>query len=53
MKKIICIYKVGVLNVILDNPTQAPDEGLQDDDNLTEHLLSVIFVQQYNLKKGL
>ena len=46
-------YKVGVLNVNIDTPTQAPDEGLQDDDNLTEHLLGVILVQQYNLKKGL
>ena len=24
-----------------------------DDDSLTEHLLGVILVQQYNLKKGL
>ena len=46
-------YKVGVLNVNLDTPTQAPDEGWQDDDNLTEHLLGVILVQKYNLKKGL
>ena len=38
-------YKVGVLNVNLDTPTQAPDEGWQDDDNLTEHLLRVILVQ--------
>ena len=45
--------KVVVLNVNLDTPTQAPDEGWQDDDNLTEHLLGVILVQQYNLKKGL
>ena len=53
MKKIICLYKVGVLNVNLDTPTQAPDEGWQDDDNLTEHFMGVILVQQYNLKKGL
>ena len=46
-------YKVGVLNVKLDTPTQAPDEGQQDDDNSTEHFLGVILVQQYNLKKGL
>ena len=44
-------YKVGVLNVNLDTPTQAPDEGWQDDDNLTENLMGVILVQQYNLKK--
>ena len=46
-------YKLGVLNVNLDTPTQAPDEGWQDDDNLTEHLLGLILVQQYNLKKEL
>ena len=46
-------YKVGVLNVNLDTPNRAPDEGWQDDDNLTEHFLGVILVQQYNLKKGL
>ena len=28
-------YKVGVLNANLDTSTQAPDEGWQDDDNLT------------------
>ena len=44
---------MGVLNVNLDTPTQAPDEGWQDDDNLTKHFLGVILVQQYNLKKGL
>ena len=38
-------YKVGLLNLNLDTPTQAPDEGWQDDDNLTEHLLRVILVQ--------
>ena len=46
-------YKVGVLNVNIDTPTQAPDEGWQDDDNLTKHLIGVILVQQYNLKKRL
>ena len=46
-------YKVGVLNVNLDTPTQAPYEGWKDDDNLTEQFLGVILVQQYNLKKGL
>ena len=30
-----------------------PDEGWEDEDTLTEHLLGVILVQQYNLKKGL
>ena len=44
---------MGVLNVNLDTPTQAPYEGWQDDDNLTEHFLGVISVPQYNLKKGL
>ena len=39
-------YKVGVLNVNLDTPAQAPDEGWQDDDNLIEHFLGVILVQQ-------
>ena len=37
----------------LDTQMQAPDEGWEDDDTLTEHLLGVILVQQYNLKKGL
>ena len=37
----------------IDTPTQAPDEGWQDDDNLTENFMGVILVQQYNLKKGL
>ena len=46
-------YKVGVLNVNLDTPTQAPYEGWQDDDNLIDRLLGVILVQRYNLKKGL
>ena len=46
-------YKVGILNVNLDTPTKAPDEGWQDDDNFIEHLMGVILVQQYNLKKGL
>ena len=46
-------YKVGVLNVNIDTPTQAPDEGWQDDDNLTDHFLGVVLFQQYNLKKGL
>ena len=44
---------MGILNVNLDNPTQAPDEGWQDGDNLTDHFLGVILVQKYNLKKGL
>ena len=46
-------YKVGVLNANLDTPTQALDEGWQDDNNLTEHFLGAILVQQYNMKKGL
>ena len=46
-------YKVGLLNVNFDTPTQAPDEGWKDYDNLTEHILGVILVQQYNLKKVL
>ena len=46
-------YKMGVINLNLDTPTQAPNEGWKDDDTLTEHLLGVILVQQYNLKKGL
>ena len=53
MKKIIFLYKVGVLNVNLDTPIQAPNEGWQDDYNLKEHFLGVILVQQYNLKKVL
>ena len=44
---------MGVLNVNIDTPNQTPDEGWQDDDNLTEHLLGLILVQQYYLKKGL
>ena len=43
-------YKVGVLNANLDTPTQALDEGWQDDNNLTEHFLGLILVQQYNMK---
>ena len=46
-------YKAGELNVNIDTPTQAPYEGWQDGDNLTEHFLGVILVQQYILKKGL
>ena len=46
-------YKVGVLNVNIDTPTQAPDEGWQYYDKLKEHLLDVILVQKYNLKKVL
>ena len=41
------------MNVNLDTPTQAPDEGWQDYYNLKENFLGVILVQQYNLKKGL
>eukprot|EP00957_Ditylum_brightwellii_P036209 2743355-Ditylum_brightwellii.AAC.1 len=39
----------------MDTPVQVqtPEEDWQDDDCLTEHLLGVILVQQYNLKKGL
>ena len=48
-------YKMGVINLNMDTPVQvqAPDEGWEDDDSLMEHLLGVILVQQYNLKKGL
>ena len=46
---------MGVVNLNIDTPVQvqAPDEGWADDDSLTEHLLGVILVQQYNLKKEL
>ena len=48
-------YKMGVINLNMDTPVQVqtPDEGWEDDDSLTEHLLGVILVQQYNLKKEL
>ena len=48
-------YKMGVINLNIDTQVQvqAPDEGWKDDDSLTEHLMGVILVQQYNLKKGL
>ena len=46
-------HKMGVINVILDTPVQAPEDDWRDDEALTEHLLGVISVQQYNLKKGL
>ena len=48
-------YKMGVINLNIDTLVQAqtPDEGCEDDDSLTEHLLGMIVVQQYNLKKGL
>ena len=47
------LYKLGVLNANHDTSTQAPDEGWQDDDNLTENFLGVILFQKYNLNKGL
>ena len=39
-------YKMGVVNLNIDTPlqVQAPDEGWEDNDSLTEHLLSVILV---------
>ena len=48
-------YKMGVVNLNIDTPVQvqAPYEGWEDDDSLTEHMLGMILVQQYNLKKGL
>ena len=48
-------YKMGVINLNMDTQVQiqTPAEGLEDDDSLTEHLLGMILVQQYNLKKGL
>ena len=46
-------HKMGVINLNLDTPSQAPDGGWQDDYSLTEHLLGVILVQHYNLKKGI
>ena len=48
-------YQMGVINLNMDTLVQieTPDEGWQDDDSLTEHLLGVILVQQYNLKKEL
>ena len=46
-------HKMGVISLNLDTPMQAPDEGWEDNDTFTEHLLGVILVQQYNLKKGL
>eukprot|EP00957_Ditylum_brightwellii_P068093 5168473-Ditylum_brightwellii.AAC.1 len=48
-------YKMDVINLSMDTSVQlqTPDEGWQDDNSLTEHLLGVILVQQYNLKKGL
>ena len=48
-------YQMGVINLNMNTLVQieTPDEGWQDDDSLTEHLLGVILVQQYNLKKGL
>ena len=48
-------YKMGVVNLNIDTPVQvqAPDEGWEDNDSLTEHLFCVMLVQQYNLKKGL
>ena len=46
---------MGVINLNMNTPVQieTPDEGWLDDDSLREHLLGVILVQQYNLKKGL
>ena len=49
------LYKVGVINLNTDTQLQleTPDEGLQDNNSLTEYLLGVILVQQNNLKTGL
>ena len=40
-------YKMGVINLNIDTPVhvQIPDEGWEDNDSLTEHLLGVILVQ--------
>ena len=39
-------YKMGVINLNMDTLVQVhtPDEGCEDDDSLTEHLLGVILV---------
>ena len=46
-------YKMGVINLNIDTPVQVqtPDEGWEDDDSLTEHLMGVILVQQFTLRR--
>ena len=45
---------MGVVNLNIDTlvQIQVPYEGWADNDSLTEHLLGVILVQQYNLSRG-
>ena len=42
---------MGVLNVNRDAPMKASTRNWMDDISLDEHLLEVVLVQQYNLKK--
>ena len=44
---------MGVLNVNLDAPVKSPVSNCMDDSSLDEHLLGVVLVQQYNMRKGL
>ena len=46
-------HKMGVINVNLDAPVKSPAINCMDDRSLDEHLLGVMLVQQYNLKKRL
>ena len=42
---------MGVLNVNLDDIMKDSERNWMDDSSLDEHLLEVVLVQQYNLKK--
>ena len=46
-------YKMSVFNVNLDAHVKAPVRNWMDDSSLDEHLLGVLLVQQYNMRKGL
>ena len=46
-------YKMSVINVNLDATTEVPARNWMYERSLDKHLLGLVLVQQYNLKKGL
>ena len=46
-------FKMGVLNVNLDAPVKAPVRNWMDNSSLDEHMLIVVLVQQYNMRRVL
>ena len=44
---------MGVLNVNLDDTMKDSERNWMDDSSLDEHLLGVVLVQQYNMKRVL